>query len=205
MRAVGVDGCLAGWLAFVLENGRSSAAGTFSSLADVVEEFAGAEAIGVDIPIGLPEAGPRRADLEARRLIGTRRSSVFPAPPRSALSWTRRERGSLQSWSLLPRIREANEIDDPKVFEVHPEVSFRAMTDAGLPPKRKREGFELRRALLAGAGIGLPSSKPRGADWHDVLDGAAAAWSARRKADGTARSVPDPPEQLDGRAVAIWY
>jgi predicted RNase H-like nuclease len=39
----------------------------------------------------------------------------------------------------------------------------------------------------------------------DVLDAAAAAWTARRKAVGEARSLPDPPELIRGRPVAIWY
>jgi predicted RNase H-like nuclease len=37
-----------------------------------------------------------------------------------------------------------------------------------------------------------------------VLDAAAAAWTARRVAAGEAASIPDPPEIIDGRAVAIW-
>ncbi|NUP38908.1 MAG: DUF429 domain-containing protein, partial [Streptomyces sp.] len=40
----------------------------------------------------------------------------------------------------------------------------------------------------------------------DVLDAAAAAWSAHRIALGTAASLPDPPETTrDGLPVAIWY
>jgi predicted RNase H-like nuclease len=38
-----------------------------------------------------------------------------------------------------------------------------------------------------------------------VVDAAVVAWSARRIAAGTASSLPDPPEDSDGRAVAIWY
>ena len=33
----------------------------------------------------------------------------------------------------------------------------------------------------------------------DVVDAAVVAWSARRVANGTALSLPDPPEQGDGR------
>ncbi|MFI6764988.1 DUF429 domain-containing protein [Streptomyces sp. NPDC050355] len=40
----------------------------------------------------------------------------------------------------------------------------------------------------------------------DVLDAAAAAWTAHRIACGRARSVPNPPERdAGGRPVAIWY
>ena len=40
---------------------------------------------------------------------------------------------------------------------------------------------------------------------YDVLDAAAAAWSANRIATGAAQTLPDPPEVVDGHAVAIWY
>jgi predicted RNase H-like nuclease len=39
----------------------------------------------------------------------------------------------------------------------------------------------------------------------DVLDAAGAAWSAHRIATRVARPLPDPPEQRDGRSIAIWY
>ena len=45
-------------------------------------------AVAIDIPIGLPESGPRRADVEARRRVGPRRNSVFPAPARAVLGAT---------------------------------------------------------------------------------------------------------------------
>ena len=41
-------------------------------------------ALAIDIPIGIPEAGARPADREARALLGPRRNSVFPAPVRAA-------------------------------------------------------------------------------------------------------------------------
>ena len=44
------------------------------------------QVIAVDIPIGLPDsAEPRAADIEARKLLGKRRSSVFPTPHRAVL------------------------------------------------------------------------------------------------------------------------
>lgn len=38
-------------------------------------------AVGVDMPIGLPGPERRTADVEARRLLGPRRSSLFWTPP----------------------------------------------------------------------------------------------------------------------------
>jgi predicted RNase H-like nuclease len=58
------------------------------------------------------------------------------------------------------------------------------------------------------AGIVLPDdlgSAGRAAAVDDVLDAAAAAWTARRVAHGQAHPLPDPPEHLtDGRTAAIW-
>jgi len=59
--------------------------------------------------------------------------------------------------------------------------------------------------LLAGQEIRLPEELEEGLGIDDVLDAAAAAWSALRKAKGTALSLPASPEIIDGRPVAIWY
>jgi predicted RNase H-like nuclease len=65
-----------------------------------------------------------------------------------------------------------------------------------------------RRVALEGQGIDLGGIDPEvgaavGVD--DMIDAAAAAWSATRLLAGTARSFPDPPD-LDsaGRQIAIW-
>jgi predicted RNase H-like nuclease len=51
---------------------------------------------------------------------------------------------------------------------------------------------------------GLESADRVGA--LDLIDAAAAAWSAWRIARDEARSLPEPPETAaDGRPVAIWY
>jgi predicted RNase H-like nuclease len=39
----------------------------------------------------------------------------------------------------------------------------------------------------------------------DILDAAAAAWSAHRIAKGIASSLPDPAQFVDGQSIAIWY
>ncbi|WP_414635622.1 DUF429 domain-containing protein [Actinophytocola sp.] len=66
----------------------------------------------------------------------------------------------------------------------------------------------MRHRLLATAGIALDSDLgdtggPAGVD--DVLDAAVCAWTARRVANGQARSSPDPPQVFsDGLPCAIW-
>ena len=81
-----MDGCRAGWIAIALaESGAPS-----YMVAPTIAEIARRYPIGlvlVDIPIGLrdTEHEERRCDLEARALLGSRGSSVFPAPCRAAL------------------------------------------------------------------------------------------------------------------------
>ncbi|GAA4300584.1 DUF429 domain-containing protein [Actinomadura luteofluorescens] len=69
-------------------------------------------------------------------------------------------------------------------------------------------GVAERRALLAAAGITLADqlgtagtkAKP-----DDILDAAAAAWTARCVATGEARCTPDPPEVFANEfPAAIW-
>src|SRR2546422_11663063 len=86
---LGVDGCPGGWCAVALEvgEGRPRAAGAhvYRSFAEILA--ADAAVICIDIPIGLLDVpGQRRCDVEARRLLGPRRSSVFPPPSRRALA-----------------------------------------------------------------------------------------------------------------------
>jgi hypothetical protein len=91
---------------------------------------------------------------------------------------------------------------------VHAEVSFAVMSGTRMAsPKRAWSGVHERLAALAGAGIRLPAelgAAGRAAGIDDVLDAAAAAWTARRVAGGEAMSFPSPRERLDGRPAAIW-
>jgi predicted RNase H-like nuclease len=120
---------------------------------------------------------------------------------------------SRQAWALAPKILDVDQCRDhlgPSLFEIHPEVSFRALATSPLTAgKRTWAGSVERRRLLEGAGIAIPDDigpAGRGAGVDDVLDAAVAAWSARRIADGTARCLPDPPEyDAHGRQTAIWY
>lgn len=51
---------------------------------------------------------------------------------------------------------------------------------------------------MTGKGLSWQVSGP-----DDVLDAAAACWTARRVADGVARVYPDPPERFDGIEACI--
>jgi predicted RNase H-like nuclease len=96
-----------------------------------------------------------------------------------------------------------------RLFEVHPEISFAELN--GGPPvgagKKTWNGQMARRALLAGEDIRLPDDLAGAGvvPADDILDAAAAAWSARRIASGEASSMPSPPESgASGLPMAIW-
>jgi predicted RNase H-like nuclease len=184
-----------------------------------------AAVVGIDMPLGLLGSGWREADRAARGLLGPRRSSVFAIPPRTvweqasyqAASQRCREltgQGlSVQAWGLRARLLEADRYRGScphPLYEVHPELAFRAMAGAPLAySKHTPAGRELRRELLSRAGIELPPIPPARAPRApvtDTLDAAAVAWSAWRIATGRAVVIPDRPQRDDqGLQIAIRY
>jgi predicted RNase H-like nuclease len=117
---------------------------------------------------------------------------------------------SAQAHALGPRILHVTRLaaNDARIREVHPEVSFRAMNGARPLNHRKKSagGIVERMRLLDAHGIVFDDlGSAAVAPMDDVLDAAASAWSAHRIGTGTARSLPDPPEERDGQTVAIWY
>ena len=149
------------------------------SFSEIVE--ARFELVLIDIPIGLLDEGPRSCDVEARKLLGPRRSSVFPAPSRRLLR-ARSYRGqcSIQLWNILGKIREVDQVMTPRlqrrVRESHPECSFALLNGAPMRfPKKTPEGLAERRALVG------PVRRLPGAAEDDVLDACALLWSARRR------------------------
>jgi predicted RNase H-like nuclease len=80
-----IDACKKGWIAVAVRESGSVDAHDLSAIDDLAAAIPDASAIAVDIPIGLPEKGRPRADVEAKALLGPRRNSVFFTPVRRAL------------------------------------------------------------------------------------------------------------------------
>lgn len=218
----GIDVHPRGWVAVTLAGSQFHSAAAAASLADLVARLPKSGAIGVDIPIGLPATGWRSCDRAAYGLLGARRSSLFLTPPRpaleapsfaEALALCRELTGaglSRQAYALAPRVLEAEAVaaGNEAVFEVHPELSFRAM--AGRPAaasKRSWAGMWERLALLRAQGIELPAELA-GAGLvpaADLIDAAAAAWTAARRTAGRAQPVAAPETDRTGRLISIWY
>ena len=222
-RVLGVDACKAGWVGIALDDARAYVAATIGDLVALAEAEGPVEVVGIDMPIGLPDRTRRQADVLARQAVGRLRSSVFLVPVRAALeapdhatasAINRAHVGegvSIQAYGLRRKLFEVDawvRETGRRAVEIHPEVTFAQLAGAPLTAgKHTWAGAEVRRGLLARAGIALADLGPAGlrAGVDDVLDAAAVAWSARRVALGTAITRPDPPEVFgDGVACAVW-
>jgi predicted RNase H-like nuclease len=214
------------WVVVVLADGRFESSTVVDTLPAALEDLPHLRTMAVDIPIGLPRGGddyPRAADSLARQRLGPRRSSVFPAPARpvldcadyaeaNALHRTLTGRGmSRQTWALKAAILQAEEAArrDHRIIEAHPEVTFLAMQGHPLDrPKRSWNGMNLRVELLRRHGVVVPAplegagSTPS----DDILDAAAAAWTAHRFATGEGQGLGDPTVDLPNpHAGRIWW
>ncbi len=225
MHVLGVDGCRKGWIAVELTGEGPPLAHFLTHIAEAEDLAPAAELIAIDIPIGFPRRYPRQADVEARALLTGQASSVFMTPPRRVLAAdTYAEANriardllgqgiSRQAYGLRQKIFEVDawlEEAGATVVEVHPELAFRAML--GRPARASKKtwvGMVDRRAALREEGIDVdrldvPVASAAGVD--DVLDAAAAAWSARRVAAGAAQSAPSGSWPGDSRRrPTIWY
>ena len=223
MLVAGIDVWRKRWIAVVLRDGGYEDALLEVHLEKLLVRLQGMDAVGIDMPFGLTRGSLRReADALARKFVGPRGSAVFPTYPREvyeAVSYdAAREtclkltKGSIsrQAYALGERILELERTvtGQGQVREVHPEVSFRAMSDQHLSwTKTSWNGLHERTQLLLDQGVRLPTeiSEIGDAEAEDVLDATAAAWSANRVANGTAKSFPEPPQMANGRQIAIWY
>jgi predicted RNase H-like nuclease len=167
-RHVGVDWDSGGWVAVGYSENGEPGVETYTTFETLWEEHGDtAERIVVDIPIGVcgvsddadgrveyDECHSRRCDRLARKVIGPRSSSVFPAPCRAAveaamhgdrsyseLSEINRDevdKGlTRQAASIIPGIIQVDTVlaegaSDDTIAESHPEVCFRAFAEEDL-------------------------------------------------------------------------
>jgi predicted RNase H-like nuclease len=232
----GVDACRRGWVVVMVDEdlatcGDADVLPDFGKVLALVRDCA---AVAVDIPIGLSEdlaRGGREVDREARGLLRGRVSTVFNAPPRPVLGAQSFEEAvaiakkhsssgiglSRQTFGILKRIAEVDTLMteelQERVFEVHPELSFRAM-NGELPlarSKRSAQGVVSRIRLLESAGFGevlecAAELAGTSASLDDVLDASAVAWTACRHVRGEAHRIPDdPPLDRRGLRMEMWW
>jgi predicted RNase H-like nuclease len=218
----GIDGCRGGWclaIGAVATDSIRIKCQVISTFADAVAAASGASDIAVDIPIGLTESGARACDQIARRALGSRWMCVFRAPPRPVLATASYAEANMLNRSLydgkgmsqqaycikdkiaeVDRYLRANPGSPDRIWEVHPELCFKALNEGApvLIRKGKPEGLRERRALLSRLVIDLEQtidqaleSAPRSVvKEDDVLDAivgcvTAATWSPESTVQAT--------------------
>jgi predicted RNase H-like nuclease len=230
MWIAGIDGCRSGWICLSLElKTREVSARRVATLDDLDPAL---KVVGIDVPIGLSERGPRQADLLARaKLTRLRASSVFPCPIRPALGagcWEEAcdityahdgRKVSKQTYAILCKIREADALMRGTsllrnaLHEVHPEVSFAEWRGEPMPHRKQSpKGREERASLIRGSfGEGAlekawSAVRGSGVAHDDVVDAFAVLWTAERIFQGVARRLPEAAvADSCGLPMRIWF
>ena len=150
------------------------------------------DVVAVDMPVGLPATRSARVRPARKAFLGRAHSRVFLAPPRGVLAAERLRRGasrlhreltgglglSVQTWHLVPKIREVDGVaGDPRLVEVHPELSFAELAGDGRAAveEDRRRPSAARGDAAAGWLPDLAADDVPAGD--DGLDALAAAWS----------------------------
>ncbi|MHA1538076.1 MAG: DUF429 domain-containing protein [Alphaproteobacteria bacterium] len=223
--AAGVDGCKGGWVMVrrYVERGTAD-----FMIFQRWRDLPSTDMVAIDMPIGLPESGPRGCDKLARRMLGPRGASVFLGLRRPLLDFETYDRARLwaredgfglskQAWYLLPKIRELDEAvspgDQARIREAHPELAFLALQGSPLEHSKKSpEGLKTRMDLLRENGFGRITNwveilDTGHASADDLLDACALALSAERMLKNKGQRLPadEPPRDAKGLRMEIWY
>ena len=215
----GADGCRTGWVVC-----RRDADGTLDIrvVKTLAEACEGLSILAVDMPIGFVDVPrpPRACEVEARKLLPGKASSVFPTPCRPALACTTHAEANAlsktlgvginqQTFHLFPedaRGRSSCCAATPAlqriVYEAHPELAFARMNGGKpvLSKKRQPDGYAERRRLLAGTASRRKVERLSGAARDDILDAIAVCRTATADRRRHARPASAPPRQRDATA-----
>ena len=183
-----------------------------------------AEIALIDAQIGLADSGIwRQCDLEAKKMLGVMKNSVFPTPCRGAIekyhaTGSKKEAERIQKeksegknlspmgWGIFPRVAEVDSFlredkDAQKLFrEIHPEVCFRAFNGESLcHGKKTPRGVDERVDILLRKEY-LPNAKKIFDSIHryrvgddDILDALAGALTAKFVGCGKYKTLPPDP------------
>ena len=233
MYFVGLDACRKGWFAVSLGHQDNWKIDIYKTIGDFGKAFQKATLIFIDIPIGLPETGRRLCDLQTRKILYRRASSVFPVPCREALApktyrsavrINQRVMGvglSIQTWNISSKINEVDQwlrhkkTAQQQIRESHPELCFWAFA-GGRPmaySKKSPQGFAERYAILkkicphSAAMVDLALHRFRRKDLarDDILDAIVLAVSAGYSAESIKTVPADPPRDKKGLSMEIVY
>lgn len=233
---VGIDGAAGGWfyVALGLHEVRIGCVPQVSKLYASLPRNS-AVRVFIDMPIGLSDdvASPRTCESEARRMLGPRRTSVFPVPARATLAAQDYRHAcelnvaalgkslSRQSYGILAKIRELDEVlqNDARAraitFEAHPELCFWALAGghAMTHTKKTAEGLAARLDLLQTRwpaaketfAMALKWSRGKGVAKDDIVDAMVNALSASQSDDSLCRIPAEAPADAMGLPMCINF
>ena len=222
MNYVGVDGCPKGWFAVLIGESDHYEFNIFDHIETLFQRFKNSSLILIDIPIGLPHWRSRLCDVEARKRLGKRGSSVFPAPSREAIQQLDYESAcevnqkilgkklSLQVWHICQKIKQVddmmnlNEQARKQIRESHPEIAFWALAGGRtmINNKKTGAGFEERVNLLKNVITNaeqivveaMQTFKRKDVARDDILDALVLAITAASSSE-TIMTIPENPEK----------
>ncbi|MBR4291619.1 MAG: DUF429 domain-containing protein, partial [Oscillospiraceae bacterium] len=213
---VGIDWMKPCWLAAEIRDGEV-AVRKLTDISHINNYYLNADAVLIDIPVGLPEGieeDAKRPDREARAYLATgRKPSIFPVPCRQVLGiedyatasaenerilgikLTSQSHGFMKMILQVDQFLERNPSWKNRLVESHPEVAFQMLNrGVGLQySKHTPEGIAERVALLKQYGVVaapvLTSFKPK--QHEDVLDAVCLAVSAKMGIENGFMTIPE--------------
>ncbi|MDC3090395.1 DUF429 domain-containing protein [Paracoccaceae bacterium] len=204
---IGVDGTSSGWVASIgnSQKKRLSNIKFLESLDELLSDYPDSVVV-IDMPIELNEKNYlRECDILAKRYLGKNfQSSIFIPPLKKVLKCNSYEEAnkltkkiagkglSKQSWNLKNKINEVQGLckRSNKIYEGHPECSFKMLKNEPLEAKKKSvQGIFERLELLRRVGLdplstSLNLENNSGIKIDDVLDSMVLFITALRVVEG---------------------
>ena len=216
--AVGIDWMKPYWLAAEIQ-GTEVSIRKLSNISKIEDYYLTADAVLIDIPVGLPENEPENAarpDREARNHLPTdRKPTIFPVPCRQAINKVSYADASAenervlgkkltrQSYAFAKMVRQIDEflLEEKywqnRLVESHPEVAFQMLNSGnGLRYSKHTEaGIQERIAILQRYGVDptplFAEFTPK--QYEDVLDALCLAVSAKLGCENGFQTIPENP------------
>ena len=225
--AVGIDWMKPYWLATEIRGDEISIK-KLSNVAEINDYYLNADAVLIDIPVGIPEnavENAARPDREARDYLPVgRKPSIFPVPCRQAINMENYAAASAENERVLGKklasqshafskmIRQVdqflaeNKCWQNRLVESHPEVAFQILNSGnGLQHSKHTEaGIQERIAILRQYGIDpislFAEFTPK--QYEDVLDALCLAVSAKLGCENGFKTIPANPS-CDSRGLKM--
>lgn len=222
---LGTDGCKGGWITAVLDHGKLRLE-RYADIGALIKRYPEFDAFLIDMAIGLRDRQDQlRPDDLARKELGSRSSTVFAVPSRSAVYEEAEETQkkanlrtlgkslSKQSIAIIPKIRELDVFlsEHPeyknRILESHPELCFARLNGEVLMTRKKTfVGLQQRESVLKRylpdiIWPGLSSqAKELKCNPDDTVDAICLCITGALKAHGMCETIPEKP-QKDGKGL----